>query len=228
MLEQLIAAWHRLKALVLRRRLERDLDEEVAFHLSMREADYAAAGAAPADARDAARRRFGNPTYLKEQMRETWTFPSFESIRQDVRYALRTLWRSPGFSLVAILALAIGIGGNTAIFSLMDAMRARALPYRDADRLVELWGNVQRAKVERRGTSYPDFQDWRAQVEKFRRYRGIRFPEADVRRRRRPRAHPHGVRVGVVLLAARRLRPLAGACFNRTKISSRGRRWSSS
>ena len=65
------------------------------------------------------------------------------------------------------LALAIGIGGNTAIFSLVDAMRARALPYQDPDRLVELWGNVQRATVERRGTSYPDYLDWRAQSKSF-------------------------------------------------------------
>jgi len=95
------------------------------------------------------------------------TFPSLESIRQDARYALRALVRAPAFSVVAIAALAIGIGGSTAIFSVLDAVRAGALPYRDADRLVELWGNVQRAKVERRGASYPDYLDWRAQAKSF-------------------------------------------------------------
>jgi putative ABC transport system permease protein len=163
----LVAAWHRLYALILRRRLERDLDEEVAFHLSMREAEYRAAGAPPSEAHDAARRRFGNVTHVKEEMRDMWTFPSFESIRQDVRYALRALGRAPGFTAVAIAALAIGIGGNTAIFSLVDALRAGALPFREADRLVELWGNVQRASVERRGASYPDYLDWRAQSRSF-------------------------------------------------------------
>src|SRR5947208_3340070 len=158
---------HRVVALFRRRRLERDLDDELAFHLSMREDDYRRDGAAGHDARAAARRRFGNVAYLKEQCRDMWTFYPLETLLQDVRYALRALRRSPGFTVVAVLALAIGIGANTAIFSLFDAVRMRALPYPDADRLVVLWGNVMRAKVERRGTSYPDFADWRAQSTSF-------------------------------------------------------------
>jgi len=90
-----------------------------------------------------------------------------ETLAQDVRYAFRTLRRSPGFTFVAVLALALGIGANTAIFSLVDASRARALPYADPTRLVALWGNVQRARVERRGASYPDFLDWRARTTSF-------------------------------------------------------------
>jgi hypothetical protein len=89
------------------------------------------------------------------------------TIIQDLRYALRTLRRSPGFTLIAVFALAVGIGSNTAIFSLIDSSRRQALPYPDPDRLVELWGNVLRARVERRGASYPDFQDWRAQSRSF-------------------------------------------------------------
>src|SRR5262245_7472126 len=91
----------------------------------------------------------------------------FEPLRQDVRFALRTLRKSPGFTLVAVLALAVGIGANTAIFSLVDAVRARALPYKDPVRLVQIWGNVMRARVERRGASYPDYLDWRAQAKSF-------------------------------------------------------------
>src|ERR1041384_4036661 len=144
-MKQLSSAWHRLVAIVRRRRLERDLDDEIAFHLAMREAEHRADGFTRAEARDEARRRFGNATYLKEQTREMWTFPSFESFRQDIRYALRTLRHAPGFTFVAVFALAVGIGGNTAIFSLIDAMRARALPYRDSERLGALWGHGPRA-----------------------------------------------------------------------------------
>ena len=90
-----------------------------------------------------------------------------ETLSQDVRYALRALRKAPGFTFVAVFALALGIGGNTAIFSVIDGVRQQALPYPHADRLVELWGNVLRTKVERRGASYPDFLDWRAQSTSF-------------------------------------------------------------
>src|SRR6185295_9941412 len=166
-MEHLLAIWHRLVALVRRRRLERDLDDELAFHLAMREADYRREGLSAAVAADAARRRFGNVAHLKEQTRDMWIFPSFESLRHDIRYALRTLRKSPGFTFVAVFALAVGIGGNTAIFSLIDAVRLHALPYQDPDQLVQLWGNVQRVRVERRGASYPDYLDWRAQSKSF-------------------------------------------------------------
>src|SRR6185295_1306994 len=166
-MEHLLAIWHRLVALVRRRRLERDLDDELAFHLAMREADYRREGLSAAVAADAARRRFGNVAHLKEQTRDMWIFPSFESLRQDARYALRTLRKSPGFTFVAVFALAVGIGGNTAIFSLIDAVRLRALPYQEPDRLMVLWGNVVRTKVERRGASYPDYLDWQAQATTF-------------------------------------------------------------
>jgi len=163
----LAGTWRRLKAVVLRGRLQRDLDDELSFHLSMREADFVRDGLTPAGAREAARRQFGNVTHFKEQAHDMWTFDALESLLQDVRFAVRTIRKSPGFSIVAIAALAIGIGGNTAIFSMVDAVRARAMPYAHPDRLVQLWGNVARARVERRGASYPDYLDWRAQSKSF-------------------------------------------------------------
>jgi predicted permease len=96
-----------------------------------------------------------------------WRFPSFESLVQDTRYAIRSLVRAPGFSVVAILVLAIGIGANTAMFSLVDAMLLRGLPYADADRLVVLFGTFQRTTAERRGNSFPDHRDWRTLSTQF-------------------------------------------------------------
>jgi predicted permease len=163
----LMSFWRRLSALVNRRRLDRDLADELAFHLAMREDDFVKNGLTREDARRAALRQFGNVTQFKERSRDMWIFPSLDSLAQDTRYALRTLRKAPGFTTVAVAVLAIGIGGSTAIFSLVDAIQARALPYRDSGRLVELWGNVMRAKVERRGASYPDFLDWRTRASSF-------------------------------------------------------------
>ena len=89
---------------------------------------------------------------------------SFDNILIDVRHAARSLRRSPGFAAVAILALAVGIGGNTAIFTVVDATRVQAIPYENPERLVNLIGNVDRGAIERRGASYPDFLDWRSQA----------------------------------------------------------------
>jgi predicted permease len=163
-----ISWWNRLRTLVRRGRRARDIEDEIAFHLAMRQAEHERDGLAPELARRTAARQFGNVTALKEQTRDMWTFPSFESFVRDLRYALRTLRRAPGFALVAVLVLAIGIGATTAMFSLVDAMLVRGLPYPDADRLVVLIGNVQRAAgVERRGNSYPDHVDWRARATSF-------------------------------------------------------------
>ena len=163
----LSSAWHRIHALFGRRRRARDIDDELRFHVAMRQAEHQRAGHDADEAARAARRQFGNNTALKEQTNDMWTFPSFESLVQDTRYAFRTLRKSPGFSVVAILVLAIGIGANTAMFSLLDAMMLRGLPYPNADQLMVLIGNVQRATVERRGNSWPDHADWRAKATQF-------------------------------------------------------------
>jgi putative ABC transport system permease protein len=146
---------------------EQELAREMRAHLQLLEDRFVAEGMSADEARYAACRRFGNLAHHQELTRDTWSFPSLESVRQDVRYALRTLRRAPAFSVVAMTVLALGIGGNTIMFSLVDAVRLRALPYAEPERLVILWGNVMRAELERRGASYPDFLDWRSQATSF-------------------------------------------------------------
>jgi len=133
LLQRLCAIWLRAKALVHRRRLDRDLDEELAFHLAMRARKL---GDDPA-AHRAARRQFGNMAHIRETCRELWTFATLETLWQDLRYAVRTLARTPAFSAVAVLSLALGIGANAALFSLMDVMLLRALPVKNPQELVE-------------------------------------------------------------------------------------------
>jgi putative ABC transport system permease protein len=158
----------RLRYLFRRDRLDQDLKDEVAFHLAMRERHFSEGRAGgDDDSGRAARRRFGNAAVITEETRDMWTFPSLESFVQDIRYALRSLRRSPGFAVVAIAVLALGIGANSAIFSLVNAVMLRGLPYPQSNRLVLLIGNVQRDTVERRGNSWPDYADWRQQSKSF-------------------------------------------------------------
>ncbi len=133
LLERLNAIWLRVKALVYRRRLDSDLDEELAFHHAMRARQYGDDAAAHA----LARRQFGNATHIRESCRDLWTFAPLETLWQDLRYATRTLAKAPAFSIIAVLSLALGIGANAALFSLMDVMLLRALPVKNPQELVE-------------------------------------------------------------------------------------------
>jgi len=120
-----------------RRRREADLDEELQSHLRMAAAERAAHGESSEQARSAALREFGNVGLVKEVTRDMWGWRWIETLRQDVRFALRTLRRSPGFAAVAILSLALGIGANTGIFSLINTLMLRLLPVEDPQSLVE-------------------------------------------------------------------------------------------
>jgi putative ABC transport system permease protein len=137
--EWLTKAWLRAKTLVKRKKLERDLEEELQFHLAMRAEKNRALGIGANDAKAAARRRFGNVTLVKEDCREMWTFAWFETLWQDVRYAARILAKTPGFAAVVIFSLALGIGANTAVFSVMNAVLLHGLPYKHPEELVTIF-----------------------------------------------------------------------------------------
>ncbi|HLW52654.1 MAG TPA: ABC transporter permease [Candidatus Angelobacter sp.] len=137
-LEKLHATWLRLKAIGRRRRLDRDLEEELAFHLAMREEKNRASGLDLNESRAGSRRQFGSVTRMKELCRELWTFHFWETLLQDLRYALRILIRNSVFTAVAILTLALGIGVNTAIFSLTYQLFLKQLAVQHPEELVIL------------------------------------------------------------------------------------------
>jgi predicted permease len=128
----------RIANLFSRDKVDGEIDAELRAHIAMREADNIAAGMAPEEARRNAKLRFGNATATKERVAAADAALTLESIWADVRYGIRQLWRSPGFTCVALITLALGIGANTAIFSLIDAALLKMLPVRDPEQLVQL------------------------------------------------------------------------------------------
>ena len=130
--------WLRLQTLFRRERNAQRLDDEIRFHIDQQIAENRAAGMSAEEARYAAMRTFGNPTVLKEETRDTWGWTWLEQIAQDLRYGARALAKNPGFTMVAVLAVALGIGVNTGIFSALNGVALKLLPVRAAEQIVSV------------------------------------------------------------------------------------------
>ncbi|HYU78532.1 MAG TPA: permease prefix domain 1-containing protein, partial [Vicinamibacterales bacterium] len=138
-----------------RNQFDRDLEDELRFHEEMKAHALADANGMSGDeARAAAQRRIGNPLRLREQSREPWSFATVETVAQDVRHALRLLRRDPAFTFTALATLALGIGLNTAIFSVAYGVLWRPLPYPSSDRLIMI------SSAQQTGTGVKTFSTW--------------------------------------------------------------------
>jgi len=161
MFDKLSQLWRRLLFHMRRGRFDRELEEEMRFHLEMKAEENLAAGVSPKEACYTARRQFGNQTFLREMNRDVWSFRFLETLARDLGYGLRMMVRNPGFTAVSVLTLTLGIGACTAVFSVVYAVMLKPLPYREPDRLCALWKSVPKKGLERDWTSYPTFKDWR-------------------------------------------------------------------
>lgn len=141
------------------------LNDELLFHLDQQIAENIADGMNPEDARHAALRSFGNPTALRDQTRNTWSWNWLEQIFKDIRIGIRTLARTPGFAIVSILVIAIGIGSNISLFTIVRSVLLKPLPFKDPDRLVMLYGRSGEDKYNI--VAAGDFYDWQQHAHNF-------------------------------------------------------------
>ncbi len=156
----------RVITLARRTRVENGLNEEIAFHIEQQTQKNIRSGMSPDDARRAALRRFGGVEQVKEATRDEFRAGTLEDFGRDVRYGARVLWRSPAFAAVTILTLGLGIGAATSVFSVVNGVLLRPLPYPDSARIVRLFqidGNGRRTA----NVSEPNFEDWKSGTRSF-------------------------------------------------------------
>ncbi len=159
--------WSKVRSLRQRREVKREIDEELRFHLEQRTAENLAAGMTPEDAAREARKRFGNLQSVREECREARGASFGETTLHDVRFGLRRLAKDRGFTAVAVLILALGIGGNTVVFSLVNGLFIKPLPFPHPDRLVDLDETAPKWNLRYTGINYADFEAWREHNQTF-------------------------------------------------------------
>ena len=143
------------------------LNDELQFHLDQQIAEHMATGMTAEEARSAAMRNFGNPVALRDQTRDSWSWNGLEQLWRDVRYSMRTLARTPGFSVVAILVMALGIGANVALLTVVRSVLLKPLPFRDTDHLVRVFEADAQGRFQDNIVAGGTFAAWKAQSHSF-------------------------------------------------------------
>jgi putative ABC transport system permease protein len=190
--------------------VKREIDEELRFHLEMRAAEKVEEGLTLAEADRAARRRFGNFQSIREECRSIRGASLGETVLQDVHFGLRMLRKQPGFTTVAVLTLALGIGANTAIFSLVNAVMLRPPPFPEHRRLVFL--SEKSRHMDDMSISYPNLQDWQQQNQVFEGLAGFREQGFNLTGKDRPE-RVEGYGVSSSFFSVLRVAPLHGRVF---------------
>src|SRR5215470_81198 len=157
----------RVRMLFGRTQEDARLNDELQFHLDQQIAENIAAGMSSEEARHAAIRTFGNPTALRDQTRDTWQWNWLEQLWRDLRYGGRTLMRAPGFSLVAILVMALGIGANVALLTVVRSVLLKPLPFKNPDRLVRLFEADAQGRFQDNIVAGGTFGDWKVRASSF-------------------------------------------------------------
>jgi len=172
--------WRRLVSLVRRSRLEREMEVEMRFHLDMQIEENLESGMATDEAHRGANRQFGNQTWLKEVSRETWRIRSIETLIQDLRFGARVLLKNPGFTLIAVLTLALGIGANTAIFSLVNAVLLRPLPFPQPEQIMTVWAEAPADGIVQQSVAPGNYTDLKARQTVFARMAALAASEMNL------------------------------------------------
>ena len=152
-----------------RSRAGQRLQDELRFHLDQQVSENITSGMSPEQARKAAMRSFGDPGLVREQVRATWNWYNLDKLGRDLKYGIRTLLRSPGFAVVSVLVMALGIGATTSLFTMVRAVLLRPLPFHDPDKLVMLYEHFRQVKSGDgfNAVAPGDYRDWRSQTHGF-------------------------------------------------------------
>lgn len=201
-----------LRAFFRRRRLDQILDDEVQHHIELQVKEYMQAGMAPGEAREKARQRFGGVESVKERCREENRVAGVESFWQDLKFAARGFMAQPGLSAVLLATLALGIGANTAVFSVLRAVMLQPLPLAEPERIVRVYETDRRSGNMQESASYPDYLDLKQSLRQFEHFAGTQRMDVTLTGRGEPE-RIRAARISSNFFAALGVQPVLGRVF---------------